>query len=69
MSNFEDIYPISFSKPDVIISRDLADELLDGLIELRNSVSETHTRYDKIIEDYQNVTDKLESAILESVIR
>jgi hypothetical protein len=69
MSNFEDIYPISFSKPDVKISRDLADELLDGLIELRNSVSETHTRYDKIIEDYQNVTDKLESAILESVIR
>ena len=58
-----------YSKSDVKITRDLADELLDGLIELRNSVSETHTRYDKIIEDYQNVTDKLESAIVESVIR
>ena len=51
------------SKPDVIISRDLADELLDNLIELRNLVSETNTRYNMIIEYYQNTTDELESAI------
>jgi hypothetical protein len=51
---------------DVTISRDLADELLDDLIELRNLVSKTHTRYDKIIENYQNVTDELEFAIGQS---
>ena len=51
------------SKPDVTISRDLADELLDILIELRNLVSETNTRYNMIIEYYQNTTDELESAI------
>ena len=51
------------SKPDVTISRDLADELLDNLIELRNLVSETNTRYNMIIEYYQNTTDELESAI------
>jgi len=38
---------------DVTISRDLADELLDDLIELRNLVSETNTRYNMIIESYQ----------------
>ena len=54
------------SKSDVTISRDLADELLDDLIELRNLVSKTHTRYDTIIENYQNVTDALESAIEQS---
>ena len=54
------------SKPDVTISRDLADELLDNLIELRYLVPGTHTRYDKIIENYQNVTDALESAIEQS---
>ena len=48
---------------DVTISRDLADELLDDLIELRNLVSETNTRYNMIIEYYQNTTDELESAI------
>jgi len=48
---------------DVTISRDLADELLDDLIELRNLVSETNTRYNMIIENYQNTTDELESAI------
>ena len=41
-------------------------ELLDDLIELRNLVPGTHTRYDKIIENYQNVTDELESAIEQS---
>ena len=51
------------SKPDVTISRDLADELLDDLIELRNLVPAMHTRYDIIIENYQNTTDELESAI------
>ena len=50
-------------KPDVTISRDLANELLDDLIELRNLVSETNTRYNIIIEYYQNTTDELESAI------
>ena len=64
MSNTEGSF--WYSKPDVIISRDLADELLDVLIELRNLVSKTHTRYDKIIENYQNVTDELESAIEQS---
>ena len=54
------------SKPDVTISRDLADELLDNLIELRNLVSETNTRYNMIIESYQNTTDELESAIRQS---
>ena len=54
------------SKPDVTISRDLADELLDDLIELRNLVSETNTRYNMIIENYQNTTDELESAIRQS---
>ena len=54
------------SKPDVTISRDLADELLDDLIELRNLVSETNTRYNMIIESYQNTTDELESAIRQS---
>ena len=51
---------------DVTISRDLADELLDDLIELRNLVSETNTRYNMIIESYQNTTDELESAIKQS---
>jgi len=51
---------------DVTISRDLADELLDDLIELRNLVSETNTRYNMIIESYQNTTDELESAIRQS---
>ena len=51
---------------DVTISRDLADELLDDLIELRNLVSETNTRYNMIIESYQNTTDELESAIGQS---
>ena len=51
------------SKPDVTISRDLADELLDDLIELRNLVPAMHARYDIIIENYQNTTDELESAI------
>ena len=51
---------------DVTISRDLADELLDDLIELRNLVSETNTRYNMIIENYQNTTDELESAIRQS---
>ena len=55
-----------YSKPDVTISRNLAEELLDNLSELRNLVSKTHTRYDKIIENYQNVTDELESAIEQS---
>jgi hypothetical protein len=64
MSNTEGSF--WYSKPDVTISRDLADELLDDLIELRNLVSKTHTRYDKIIENYQNVTDELESAIEQS---
>ena len=64
MSNTEGSF--WYSKPDVTISRDLADELLDDLIELRNLVSKTHTRYDKIIENYQNVTDALESAIEQS---
>ena len=64
MSNTEGSF--WYSKPDVTISRDLADELLDNLIELRNLVSKTHTRYDKIIENYQNVTDELESAIEQS---
>ena len=64
MSNTEGSF--WYSKPDVTISRDLADELLDNLIELRNLVSKTHTRYDTIIENYQNVTDELESAIEQS---
>ena len=64
MSNTEGSF--WYSKSDVTISRDLADELLDDLIELRNLVSKTHTRYDKIIENYQNVTDELESAIEQS---
>ena len=51
---------------EVTISRDLADELLDDLIELRNLVSETNTRYNMIIENYQNTTDELESAIRQS---
>ena len=51
---------------EVTISRDLADELLDDLIELRNLVSETNTRYNMIIESYQNTTDELESAIRQS---
>jgi hypothetical protein len=51
---------------DVTISRDLADELLDDLIELRNLVSETNIRYNMIIESYQNTTDELESAIKQS---
>jgi len=51
---------------DVTISRDLANELLDDLIELRNLVSETNTRYNMIIESYQNTTDELESAIRQS---
>jgi len=51
---------------DVTISRDLADELLDDLIELRNLVSETDTHYNMIIENYQNTTDELESAIRQS---
>jgi len=55
-----------YRKPDIIISRDLADELLDNLIELRNLVSETDTHYNMIIESYQNVTDELESAIGQS---
>jgi hypothetical protein len=55
------------TKSDVTISRDLADELLDDLIELRNLVSETNTRYNMIIESYQNTTDELESAIRQSI--
>jgi len=51
---------------DVTISCDLADELLDDLIELRNLVSETNTRYNMIIENYQNTTDELEFAIKQS---
>ena len=54
---------VSDTTMDVTISRDLADELLDDLIELRNLVSETDTRYNMIIENYQNTTDELESAI------
>jgi len=57
---------VSDTTLDVTISRDLADELLDDLIELRNLVSETNTRYNMIIESYQNTTDELESAIRQS---
>ena len=55
-----------YRKPDIVISRDLADELLDNLIELRNLVSETDTHYNVIIESYQNTTDELESVIGQS---
>ena len=57
---------VSDTNMDVTISRDLADELLDDLIELRNLVSETNTRYNMIIESYQNTTDELEFAIRQS---
>ena len=61
MSNTEGSF--WYSKSDVIISRDLADELLDNLIELRNLVPSTHTRYNEVVAHYKNVTNELESAI------
>ena len=66
MQKFKERTKVSDTTMDVTISRDLADELLDDLIELRNLVSETNTRYNMIIENYQNTTDELESAIRQS---
>jgi hypothetical protein len=47
----------------VTISRELATNLLDDLIELRNLQSETHPRFGQFLETYIKESEELEKAI------